>query len=172
MHIVCWCIFEGMHEMCFFSLSSYHQCTASAVISHHMLSNKRCFGMPRLVWLPLHTNIFSVLTASWSEGPQWWSRNEFCVSKDVAICPFCWNACRHTKRKVHILHSGAKCVRVNKDNLWGLNMIRAVSVDFVNRTALFDRFIEDWWLKRQTHTCLWETNEACSRDFIKTEFCV
>lgn len=34
-------------------------------------------------------------------------------------------------------------------------MIRAVSVDFVDRTALFDRFIE-----------------ACSRDFIKTEFCV
>lgn len=50
------------------------------------------------------------------------------------LSAICWKAWWQSERKVHIYHSGANWILVNKDNLWALKLIRTVSVDFVDRT--------------------------------------
>lgn len=151
--------------MCFYSLSHL---IINAQPQHW--SHITCFQINgALACQDLSSFLFTPTSSLFSLrlGPK--AHNDGVQMSFVWVMPsaICWNACRHKEKRFTFC-----TLELIVLNLWGLKIIRAVSVDFVDRTGLFDRFIEDWWLKRQTHTCLWETNEACSRHFIKTGFCI
>lgn len=106
-------------------LSSYHQRAASAETTSLPFTQTG-------LW---HANTH---VASSSHKHLFFSRRVLVKISSVWVIPWpsaiCWKACWQSERKVHILHSGANWVLVNKDNLWGLKPIRTVSVGFVDRT--------------------------------------